>query len=72
VASFIFFPCLFVLLKKAGLSSEEKKQTATCYLAVAQPPAINFDKVRQKADFNYLLTLRIATRCRYTLTALQP
>jgi hypothetical protein len=32
--------------------------TVPCVLAVAQPPAINFDKVRQKADFNYLLTFR--------------
>jgi hypothetical protein len=50
---FYFFRLLFVLLKKAGLSSDEKKQTATCVLAVALPPAINLNW-NANADVNYL------------------
>jgi hypothetical protein len=41
------------------------------YWRLLKPPAINFDKERY-AKFNYLLTLRIATRCRFTLLAFQP
>jgi hypothetical protein len=52
--STIFF--LFLSVENFQLKKNSpKKSTATCVLAVAQPPAINFDKVRQKADFNYLL-----------------
>jgi hypothetical protein len=57
VASFIFLPSLFVPLKKAGLSSDEKKQTATCVLAVAQPPAINLNR-NANAKVNYLFRYR--------------
>jgi hypothetical protein len=58
-----FFRLLFVLLKKAGLSSDEKKQTAPCVLAVAQPPAINLNR-NANADFF------IFFGCRYTLLSL--
>jgi hypothetical protein len=50
---FYFFRLLVVLLKKAGLYSDEKKQTATCVLAVAQPPAINLNR-NANANLNYL------------------
>jgi hypothetical protein len=64
---FYFFRLLFVLLKKAGLSSDEKKQTATCVLAVALPPAINLNRYARKG-----LICLFFFGCRFTLLSLRP